>query len=65
MSDKEWIVTAIESAPGQMTLCFYEKNKVDDAPGMIICKELTVHEMEHVCEVAFRCSMFQVKNLIP
>ena len=63
-TETEWIVTAVETSPGHMKICFYEKHEVGK-PGMIICKELDLFEMEHLADVAFKCCMFHVKNLSP
>lgn len=63
-TEKDWVVTASEDGLGRMVLCFYEKHETGKH-GVIACKELTPHETEQVCEVAFRCCMFQVRNLTP
>lgn len=65
MSDeKEWVVTSSDNGSGQMKLCFYEKHALGE-PGAVVCKELSLYEMEHIMEVAIRCCMFQIKNLSP
>jgi hypothetical protein len=61
---KEWIVSAMLTAPGRMKICFYEKHAIGE-PGLICCKELDMHEMEKVCEVAFKACMFNVRTLTP
>ena len=63
-AEKDWIVSAIETAPGRMKLCFYEKHKIGE-PGLTICKELELHEVEDLFLAAFRVCMFQIKNLAP
>jgi hypothetical protein len=47
MSEKGFVLTAIEGSPGQVTLAVYEHHDIGK-PGIIIRKELTLFEMERL-----------------